>query len=115
MKLNDNETNIHIGNYETPINPVYNEPRLSNNSGGSQILDPKIGVPTKEAKEDLVTANKKSEPSKTTDENKNYVSGGTTPDSNIIINKPKSNLIIYGVIGVVILFTVYKKFFKNNN
>jgi hypothetical protein len=51
-----------------------------------------------------------SEPSATTNETKTYVSGGTTPDSSIIIDKPKRNYLMYGLIGVVGAYVVYKLF-----
>jgi hypothetical protein len=58
--------------------------------------------------------NSKSESSATTDETKTYVGGGTTPDSNIVVNKPKRNYFMYGVIGVVGVYVVYKVFFNKN-
>lgn len=54
-------------------------------------------------------------PSKTTDQNKVYVDGGTTPNSDIIIKKPKPNYIIYGVIGIVGILVVYKLFFDGKS
>ena len=55
---------------------------------------------------------KESEPSLFTDENKNYVSGGTTPDSNIIINKTTPNYFKYGALAVIVGFIGYKLFFE---
>ena len=54
--------------------------------------------------------NSKSEPSRFTKQNKNYIEGGTTPDSDIIINKSKSNYIGYVVVGVVGAYLIYKMF-----
>ena len=56
--------------------------------------------------------NSKSESSATTDETKIYFSGGTTPDSNIVVIKPKRNYFMYGVIVVVGAYVVYKIFFN---
>lgn len=58
------------------------------------------------------TSNNTSEPSATTDETKTYVEGGTTPDSNIVIKKPMTKYYIYGIIGLVGAFIVYKTFFN---
>jgi hypothetical protein len=56
--------------------------------------------------------NGEKDPSATTDQNKTYVSGGTTPDSPIIIRKPKTNYIVYGIVGVIGALVIYKVFFK---
>jgi hypothetical protein len=58
------------------------------------------------------TSNNTSEPSATTDETKTYVGGGTTPDSNIVVKKPMTKYYIYGIIGLVGAFIVYKTFFN---
>ena len=55
------------------------------------------------------------EPSATTDETKTYVGGGTTPDSNIIVDKPKRNYLMYGLIGVVGVYVIYKVFFNKKS
>jgi hypothetical protein len=57
------------------------------------------------------SANNVSEPSATTDETKTYVSGGTTPDSQIVVKKPTTKYFIYGIVGLVGAFIVYKTFF----
>ena len=54
--------------------------------------------------------NSKAESSPTTKQNKNYIGGGTTPDSDIIINKSKSNYIGYAIVGVVGAYLIYKMF-----
>jgi hypothetical protein len=59
--------------------------------------------------------NGEKEPSATTDENKTYLSGGTTPDSPIIIKKPKKNYIVYGIVGVIAVLVLYKLYFKKTN
>jgi hypothetical protein len=52
-------------------------------------------------------------PSATTDQPKTYDGGGTTPDSNIVIKKPKPNYLVYGVVGIIGVLVVYKMFFKS--
>lgn len=52
------------------------------------------------------------EPSATTDETKTYGGGGTTPNSTIVIKKPKPNYLVYGIVGVIGVLVVYKVFFK---
>lgn len=94
--------------------------------GGSNIVEPNIitpinpsvktlikggGITTLEEVETALEAPVK-EPSATTDDNKIYGGGGTTPDSPIIINKPKPNYIVYGIVGVIGTLVVYKLFFK---
>lgn len=54
-------------------------------------------------------------PSATTDSTKNYVNGGTTPDSNIVVKKPQPNYLIYGLIGVVGAYVIYKMFFNKKS
>jgi hypothetical protein len=59
--------------------------------------------------------NSKSEPSPTTKQNKNYIGGGTTPDSDIIVNKSKSNYIGYAIVGIVVAYVVYKLFLNKKS
>lgn len=59
--------------------------------------------------------NSKAESSPTTEQNKNYIGGGTTPDSDIIVNKSKSNYIRYGIVGVVGAYVIYKVFFNKKS
>jgi hypothetical protein len=56
--------------------------------------------------------NTDAEPSATTDETKTYVSGGTTPDSSIIIDKPKKNYLMYGLTAFFGAYVIYRIFFK---
>lgn len=51
-------------------------------------------------------------PSATTNSTKSYVEGGTSPDSKIVIKKPKPNYTVLGVLGIVGSFVVYKVFFN---
>lgn len=46
----------------------------------------------------------------TTGENKTYVGGGTTPDSSIVVDKPKRNYLIIGITAVVGAYVIYKVF-----
>lgn len=48
--------------------------------------------------------------SATTEENKLYFSGGTTPDSKIIVIKPRPNYVMYGIVSVIGLLVIYKVF-----
>ena len=61
--------------------------------------------------------NSKSEPSRFTKQNKNYIEGGITPDSDIIVSKSKSksNYIGYGIVGIVGAYVVYKVFFNKKS
>lgn len=59
--------------------------------------------------------NGEKEPSATTDENKTYVGGGTTPDSPIIIKTPKTNYVVYGIVGVIAVLVLYKLYFKKTD
>jgi len=49
-------------------------------------------------------------PSATTEENKLYFGGGTTPDSKIIVTRPKPNYVMYGIVSVIGLLVIYKLF-----
>lgn len=53
--------------------------------------------------------------SETTDETKRYVSGGTSPDSQIVVKKPKPNYLIFGLLGLVGIYVVYKVFFNKKS
>ena len=50
--------------------------------------------------------------SATSNSTKSYVNGGTTPDSDIVIKKPKPNYTALGVIGIVGAYVIYKVFFN---
>lgn len=50
--------------------------------------------------------------SATTNSTKSYVEGGTTPNSKIIINKPKPNYVMRGAIVLVGAYVIYKVFFN---
>ena len=54
-------------------------------------------------------------PSATTGSTKTYVDGGTTPDSDIIVDKPKPNYLVFGLIGLVGAYVVYKVFFQKKS
>lgn len=58
------------------------------------------------------TSNPNAVPSATTDQTKNYVGGGTTPDSSITVKKPKPNYLVFGIVGVIGLAVIYKLFFN---
>jgi hypothetical protein len=54
-------------------------------------------------------------PSATTGGTKTYVDGGTTPDSDIVVDKPKPNYLVFGLIGLVGAYVVYKVFFQKKS
>lgn len=54
-------------------------------------------------------------PNTTTGGTKTYVDGGTTPDSDIIVDKPKPNYLLFGLIGLVGAYVVYKVFFQKKS
>jgi hypothetical protein len=92
-----------------PINPAYTPPI----KGNQNVEDVESGLP--QGTNNTVTPNNDAEPSATTDETKTYVGGGTTPDSNIVIDKKKRNYLMYGLIGVVGVYVVYKLFFNKKS
>jgi hypothetical protein len=53
--------------------------------------------------------------SATTSSTKNYVEGGTTPDSKIVVKKTKPNYVMLGAIGVFGAYVIYKLFFNKKN
>ena len=53
--------------------------------------------------------------SATTGSTKTYVDGGTTPDSDIVVDKPKPNYLVFGLIGLVGAYVVYKVFFQKKS
>lgn len=61
------------------------------------------------------TPNNTLESSATTDETKTYVSGGTTPDSQIVVKKPTTKYFVYGIVGIVIAYLGYKVFLKKDS
>ena len=136
---NDNVLNtISSGNYS-------NQPVLGGEIGGSQVLEPEIignsyiqpinplsesnnislqdivdisseqVIPAQDTMVVTSSPNANSEPSATTDETKTYVEGGTTANSSIVINKPKRNYLMYGIIGLIGALVVYKMFFNKKS
>lgn len=61
------------------------------------------------------TPNTDTEPSATTDETKTYVGGGTTPDSQIVVKKPNTKYFVYGIVGIVGAYLVYKMFLNKKS
>jgi hypothetical protein len=59
-----------------------------------------------------INQNTDAESSATTEQTKTYVSGGTEPDSEIVIKKPTTKYYIYGIFGIVTAFVAYKVFFN---
>lgn len=130
MRLNQTTT---LSSFEPRIAPDGETPVFNDDlGGGSNIVEPEIVNPVsvpvntpikggnitnveqiETALETPTTVSQDvKEPSATTDENKIYGGGGTMPDSPIVINKPKPNYIVYGIVGVIGILVVYKLFFK---
>jgi hypothetical protein len=91
------------------LNPIVT-PVITPVKSGSSVIVGQNGV-VLENPSDVKSQDTK-EPSATTDETKTYVGGGTTPDSNIVVDKPKRNYFMYGVLGVVGVYVIYKVFFN---
>lgn len=119
MSINDSETKVLSENYS--VNTINN-----NKEVGSQILEPEILAPIYSQKEtpskttEIVDKKMTNdlenvpEPSETTDETKTYISGGTTPDSPILVKKPMTKYVLNGVVGVLAILVGYKLFFSKN-
>jgi hypothetical protein len=115
------QAETYTGNNVAPVNPQ----SATYTGGTSNVVEPQITAPVKPRSDTPIrgagsnsqsgtnpVVNPNAEPSATSGDTKTYVSGGTTPDSNIIINKPEPNYLVYGLIGVVGLYVVYKVFFN---
>jgi hypothetical protein len=142
MRADDMRTTMLVADYDNQIMPIYDDPTYS--GGGSNIVEPEIIIPVNSEIVTPISAGSASaeqveiltqqagntsqsgtsavaepnidaEPSATTDETKTYVGGGTTPDSNIIIDKPKRNYLMYGILGVVGAYVIYKVFFNKKS
>jgi hypothetical protein len=122
MPTNENSTNQGGGSQVSEpeiVNPINNQgytPPIKKNLNLEDVEN-KLPTGTNSPLENQNSGNSKpkGEPSATTDENKTYVGGGTTPDSQIVINKPKKNYLVFGVIGLVAVFVAYKVFFNKKS
>jgi len=129
--IQDNSTNTNNGSQIVepeiliPINPINTPPVYTPPIKGTQnVEDVENGLPQgTTVHQNTVNSNQtntgnstvtnpNATPSATTDSTKNYVNGGTTPDSNIIVKKPKPNYLVYGLIGLVGAYVVFKMFFN---
>ena len=142
MRIDDMQTTMLVADFDNEIMPIYEDPIYT--GGGSNVIEPEIIMPVSNqvdtpVKGGLLNAeqveiltqqagstsqsgtstisepNIDAEPSATTDETKTYVSGGTTPDSNIVVDKPKRNYLMYGLIGLVGVYVIYKVFFNKKS
>jgi hypothetical protein len=129
------ETLVDRGIYDENLNSEIYPILIPNSSNtGSQIIEPEIvtpfefppinnstivelpqGSPIQNNTGTSTASNPNAVPSATTDGTKTYVDGGTTPDSNIIVKKPKPNYLTLGIIGVVGFLVVYKLFFNKKS
>jgi hypothetical protein len=108
---------IPIYNVGNPSNSNSNT-NIGNGSSSSvpiEVLNPVNTGNTSTGSTSGATSNNTSEPSATTDETKTYVEGGTTPDSNIVVKKPMTKYYVYGIIGLIGAFVVYKMFFNKKS
>ena len=101
-------------------NDILNNTPDDNTSAGSISNNPSSSSATTSNNNSSTTNNNNSTnpnaiPSATTEQTKNYIGGGTSPNSPINVKKPKPNYLTYGIIGVIGLAIVYKLFFTKNN
>jgi hypothetical protein len=142
MREEDMQNTMFIADYDNQIMPI--EESSTYTGGASNIIEPEIIIPiidevitpigggtinteqveiptqqtgnnSQSGTSTVVEPNINAEPSVTTDDTKTYVGGGTTPDSNIVLDKPKRNYIMYGLIGVVGVYVIYKVFFNKKS
>ena len=102
------------------LNDILNNIPDTNTYTGSVSNNPNLSSATTSNNNSSTTSNNNSTnpnavPSATTDQTKNYIGGGTTPNSPINVKKPKPNYLTYGIIGVIGLAVVYKLFFSKKN
>ena len=86
------------------VNNTVTNPVILPNPNTSVATDSQLGLPNPNA----VT-------SATTDQTKVYVGGGTSPNSNIIVTKPKPNYLLMGVSGIILVLVCYKLFFNKKS
>jgi hypothetical protein len=101
-----------------PISPLPNTPPKKNTLILEDIEnDLPQETPTQSGTQNTGSTNTTSptaqgEPSATTNGTKTYVGGGTTPDSQIVVKKPTTKYFVYGIVGLVGAYLVYKMFFN---
>lgn len=117
MTLNKTKPTADIGSHrDTPEydidNPVFT-PRPP--KAGSQIKEPTIVKNQSTKPYSMSPPVINNAPSPTTNGTKTYVEGGITPNSNIVVNKPKPNYLVFGLLGIVGAFVIYKVFFNKKS
>ena len=138
MRQNIYQTTMYVSDYDSQMMPTYENPTYG--VGNSQVSEPEIinpifpqeytppiksnvnledvennlpkGTSTQSGTQNTNTSNPDAEPSATSDETKTYVGGGTTPDSQIVVKKPTTKYFVYGIVGIVGAYLVYKMFFN---
>ena len=145
MIKNENQTRIYVSDYDNQMMPTYDnpiyglgnsqvsEPEIINpinlqeytphNNGAVSLQDIENNLPqggtsqlgTSVVVQPEIKSNTEAEPSATTEETKTYIDGGTTPDSPIVVNKPKPNYLMLGLLGIVGALVVYKLFFSKKS
>jgi hypothetical protein len=109
--IEDFENNLQQGT--TPILVLGNNNNPSNGTNSSTSTNTNVNTSTN-TPINLDINSKPVEASATTEETKTYVSGGTTANSPIVVDKTKTkqNYIVLGIIGLVGVYVAYKVFFK---
>ena len=138
MRQNLNQTTMYVSDYDSQMMPNYENPTYE--GGNSQVVEPEIinikdnqanlmpikttlniediennlptGTTSQAGNQNTDSTKPKGEPSATTDETKTYVGGGISPDSQIVVKKPTTKYYLYGIVGIVGAFIVYKTFFN---
>ena len=89
-------------------------PVVVDNTVINPIISPKPNTPVATDNQ-LGLPNPNAVPSATTDQTKVYVGGGTSPNSNIIVTKPKPNYLLMGLSGIILVLVCYKLFFNKKS
>ena len=138
MRQNLNQTTMYVSDYDSQMMPTYENPTYE--GGNSQVAEPEIiniinnqgntkpvkstlnlediesnlptGTSSQLPSKNTDNPKPQGEPSATTDETKTYVGGGTTPDSQIVVKKPTTKYYLYGIVGIVGAYVVYRLFFN---
>ena len=108
--------------YTPPIRHIQNleevetqQPQSGSSQSGSSQSSSNQGSSSQSNTGSSSDSNPNVVPSATSGETKTYVNGGTTPDSNITVKKPKPNYLTFGIIGVIGLLVVYKLFLNKKS
>lgn len=117
MTLNKAKPTADIGSHRDSPEYDIDNPVFTSNipNTGSQIKEPNILVNQNTVGSSTQTPTTNIVSSATSDSTKNYIGGGTTPNSDIIVNKPKPNYTMFVLLGVVTAYVFYKVFFNKKS